>query len=131
MAVSWEKSWELRARGLLDYFDRLAVESAEAGALFTKSAVDNSWRCWHQVSRKFEETFGLKLQVPNACPGDNDNVLLSWDDGKLHVECEVFGDGRVEFFKSDRSTEAFDGVDAEIDDPIAKQVLDWLTHFAR
>jgi hypothetical protein len=61
------------------------------------SVRDATWYAWQVLN--IHTADGLK--VPDACPGPNGEVALSWDDGSKHFEVEVDRQARVTCFYQD------------------------------
>lgn len=116
-------------QGLLHYLDSLAHEATRPDSRFSLEAVENAWFVW-QTLRDFFGDQDAYLAVPNACPGEDDNVLFSWDSTRFYAECEIFGDGRVEYFYRNKETEAFDSEEVDVTSSCPENVMDWLSHFA-
>lgn len=59
-----------------------------------------AWNTW----RALKKATGGNLRVPNASPGDEDQVHFSWNQEEHHMELDIFPDGRAEFFYRNRRT---------------------------
>ena len=92
-----EKEETLHQR-LLDYIQSLRSEvntSGETG--FTLSVLEKADQVWKNLRSVFSSK-NKCLEVPDACPGYNDNFMYTWSKGEHYLECEIFGSGEVEFF---------------------------------
>jgi hypothetical protein len=55
-----------------------------------------AFQIWLKVAQR------LRVPVPDASTGPRRQVMLTWDNGRDHLEIEVFPDGVVEYFYYDR-----------------------------
>jgi hypothetical protein len=80
---------------------------------FTVFVINYSWQIWQELSKHFSEQ-GLCLEVPDACPGENDNFMYTWSKDEHYLECEIFGHGAVEFFYRNRKSGEIWGEDTAL-----------------
>ena len=95
---SFEEDNQQRHQRLLDYIQSLRSEvntSGETG--FTLSVLEKADQVWKNLRSVFSSK-NKCLEVPDACPGYNDNFMYTWSKGEHYLECEIFGSGEVEFF---------------------------------
>jgi hypothetical protein len=57
-----------------------------------------AWKMWYKIDAES----GGQLKIPNASPGPNGNILLTWDNGRHHFECEVESNLAIALFYADR-----------------------------
>jgi hypothetical protein len=86
-----------------------------------------AWRAWRALRKATRGS----LRVPNASPGDEDQVHFSWNEGEHHMELDVFPDGRTEFFYRNRSTGKLWDHDQLEDEPIPADVVKKAALFPR
>ena len=72
-------------------------ETARAGDISEETA-GRAWEAWLRLSREM----GGCLTVPDAAPGDDGELLLTWDQDDLHLELEFLPDHPAEFFSRER-----------------------------
>lgn len=100
----YEQQHENQHKQLLAYLETLRIEAQSAGEIeFTVSLINLAEQVWSHLKNHFR-TQGKCLEVPDACPGSNDNFMYVWSTAEHYLECEIFGDGTVEFFYRNRST---------------------------
>lgn len=75
-------------------------------------SADKAQLIWDKLSDYFV-SIGKTLEIPDACPGETDVFMLTWDNSEHYLECEVFGDGIVEFFHVDKTKNKTWGVQNE------------------
>jgi len=46
---------------------------------------------------------------PSAAPTNNESFIMSWDQGRQHIEVEIFTRGHLEWFYCDRGTGLYEG----------------------
>ena len=81
------------------YIDSLTQAQPE----FSIEAANLAWSIWVSLKEIFLDKNQL-LDVPNAAPGARDNFMLVWSEQQYYLECEVFADGKIEFFYHNRDT---------------------------
>jgi len=69
------------------------------------------------------------LQPPDACPGESDNLMFVWNKGEHYLECEVFGNGAVEFFYRNRLTDERWGEDITLESKLTPAIIKKLMLF--
>jgi hypothetical protein len=97
---------------------------------FTEQVLDLSYIVWQKLKNLFEETKGLTLEVPSACPGSKDNFMYTWSKAEHYLECEIFGLGAIEFFYRNRKTGENWGKDTTLEEGFSKDIRHYLTLFA-
>jgi len=58
----------------------------------------------------------LELQIPDACIGENDNLMYVWETVEHYLESEIFNDGKIEWFYRNKNTEENWGTDNSINE---------------
>lgn len=100
----FEQQHEGQHKQLLKYLQALRIEAkGTKEAEFTVSVIDLAERVWLNLKDHFRAR-GVCLEVPDACPGSNNDFMYVWSKAEHYLECEFFGDGAVEFFYRNRST---------------------------
>ena len=89
-------------------------ETARAGDISDETA-GRAWEAWCRLSRKM----GGCLTVPDAAPGNDSELLLTWDQDERHLELEFLPDGPAKFFSRDRATGALWGEEYQPDAPLS------------
>lgn len=112
---SLERTTEKRHEGLQRYLDSLRLEARVSGeSEFTVSVIDTAWQVWERLKKHFLDQ-GVCLEVPDACPGQRDNFMYTWSRCEHYFECEIFGNGQIEFFYRNRNTGALWGEDTTLE----------------
>src|SRR2546423_15629017 len=88
-AVLTERAAKLRA-----YLERAAGEG-----LISRSVSASCWRAWEDAASAVPG-----LEVPDACPGPDGSLLLTWDRGEQHFELEFQPGEAPMFFYANRET---------------------------
>ncbi len=109
-----------RIRALRGYLD----EGIRSGDV-SKQTADRAWEAWLHLSRVMYE----RLSVPDAAPGQDGELLLTWDCGELHLELEILPDGPAEFFSRERTTGALWGESYRPDAPLSAGARERLRMF--
>ncbi|WP_414528758.1 hypothetical protein [Nodularia chucula] len=95
---TFEEENQQRHQKLLDYIQSLHSEAiAGEETEFTLSVLKKAEQVWDNLRSVFSSQ-NKCLEVPDACPGYNDNFMYTWSKGEHYLECEIFGSGEVEFF---------------------------------
>jgi hypothetical protein len=115
-------------KSYLELLKREVNENQNTG--FTEQVLDLSYIVWQKLKNLFEETKGLTLEVPSACPGAKNNFMYTWTKTEHYLECEIFGSGEIEFFYRNRKTGEDWGKDTTLEEGFSKDVLHYLTLFA-
>ncbi len=126
---SLEKDNEQRHQELLAYIQSLRSEAVANGEIgFTLSVIEKAQQVWEDLRTVF---FSNKqcLEVPDACPGYRDNFMYTWSKGKQHLECEIFGNGEVEFFYRGNNDEIW-GEDIKVGQEFSTAIIDKVALFA-
>lgn len=106
------------------YLDSLKNEIKEAGeAKFSERVINLSWSVWEALKSQFEAK-GLCLEVPDACPGSRDNFMYAWSKHEHYLECEIFGNGEIEFFYRNRNSGEVWGEDTTLEQGFSTDILD-------
>jgi hypothetical protein len=106
-----------RNRKLIAYLN----DCARRGAI-PQGMAARAWWIWSQIAA----SMSFVVPVPNASPGGEQQILYSWDRDNHHLECEVFPDGRVEWFYRDRATGALWDLDATDSYPVPPEAQERL-----
>lgn len=126
-----EKEHEKRHQELQSYLDSLRAEvKSTLQAEFTESVIDIALQVWEKL-RSYFISNGLCLEVPDACPGQRDNLMYTWSKGEHYFECEMFGSGEVEFFYRNRidSSKVW-GEDTTLEQEFSTTIFDKAALFA-
>ena len=114
-----ERHCELRA-----YLNSLSAEAISTGEIeFTTRVLENAWLVWEELRNHFVST-GKFLEVPDACPGTNNNFMFTWSKAEHYFECEIFGNGEVEFFYRNRNNSNVWGEDTTIGQEFSADILE-------
>lgn len=111
---------ENREKKFYEYIDYMRNQTE---CSLTKKVIDNSVGVWNKLSTN------KNLSIPDVCYGDDDNILFIWDNNTIYLECEIFGDGRVEFFNRNRTNEKLDFIEITIDNEISEDINNLFKHF--
>lgn len=106
-AVLPEMPQSLRLRDYLKEVAWAGDVSAETAGRATKA--------WLRLSSMMSG----RLPVPDAAPGPDGELLLTWDRGELHLELELMPNGPAEFFARNRTTGALWGEEYRPDIPLS------------
>lgn len=89
-----EDNKDVRAKELQAYIQNLKSEG------LSNKVTELSLTVWEGLNCEYEN-----FEVPDACPGESDNLMLVWNDCdcKHYLECEV-SHNKVEFFYRNRQT---------------------------
>lgn len=79
----------------------------------SKYTLDTSWIVWKKLQHLCNSV-GV-LTVPSACLGSDDNFMYTWSNSEHYMECEVFGNGAIEFFYRNDSNGETWGEDVYLD----------------
>jgi hypothetical protein len=120
---------EKRKEGLEYYINSLRSEAESTDeSEFTVFVINYSWQVWQELSKHFSER-GLCFEVPDACPGQNNNFMYTWSKAEHYLECEIFGNGSVEFFYRNRKSGEVWGEDTTLEHGFSTAVLKKATLF--
>jgi len=95
---------------------------------FTTEVLNNSCKVWKTLNSHFRRNH-LFLEVPDTCPGESDNFMFVWNKGEHYLECEIFGNGAVEFFYKNRFSDEVWGEDTTVDENLTSDILKKLILF--
>ena len=127
---SLEKENDKCHQGLQVYIDSLRPRAGSIReAEFTHKVLDVAWQVWNSLKKQLELQ-GSRLEVPDASPGHSDNFMYVWSRGSHYLECEVFGNGDVEFFYRNRKTNEVWGEDVRVEQEFSGAILDKAALFA-
>lgn len=100
---SLSEEYNRRQQNLLKYLNDLSLETQSEECEFTYVVIEMAGQVWKKLRAYFytKERF---LEIPDACPGNNDNFMFTWSRKEHYFECEIFGSGEVEFFYRNRQT---------------------------
>jgi len=122
------KKYELALGKWEFYVNELYIEASSKNASFTTDVLDNSSQVLKTLNSHFRRDH-LFLEVPDACPGESDNFMFVWNKGEHYLECEIFGNGAVEFFYKNRSSDEVWGEDTTVDEKLTSAILKKLILF--
>jgi hypothetical protein len=83
-----------RAQGLKDYLNRICDQG-----FISADVRDDALTAWSALSAATHNA----LIVPNACPGDEGDLLLTWDRDDHHLELEFVRGSPAIVFWADRT----------------------------
>ena len=90
---------------------------------YTIELLNIAWFVWLKLKYTFYKQ-GLKLMVPDACIGSNNNFMFAWRNDVHYLECEIFANGLVEFFYRNRTTNEVWGEDIAIEQSLTANIID-------
>lgn len=123
LLLSYEQRYENQHQHLLGYLGELRVEAKSSGEVeFSVTVIDLAEKVWLSLKNHFRSQ-GKCLEVPDACPGSNDDFMYVWSKAEHYFECEIFGDGAVEFFYRNRSTGDNWGEDTTLEHGLSTTIL--------
>ena len=115
LEVPFTDTQSRRVQGLKSYLDLCVEQRFISGTVYRAT-----WQMWNKMSARLNGV----LEVPDACPGPDGDILLTWDRASEHFELEVGEDSRATFFYVDRkrktSWELTTGPDEPIDEAVAR-----------
>jgi hypothetical protein len=120
--------YELALHKWESYVNELYTEAKTEDAGFTTKVLDNARQVLQNLNSHFRRDH-LFLEIPDACPGESDNFMFLWNKGEHHLECEIFGNGAVEFFYRNRSTNEVWGEDITIESKLTPAIMKRLMLF--
>lgn len=91
-------------------------------------SADKAQLIWDKLSDYFI-SIGKTLEIPDACPGETDVFMLTWDNSKHYLECKVFWNGAVEFFYRNKSNNEVWGEDTTFEQDFSKEILEKVSLF--
>jgi hypothetical protein len=113
-----------RCQRLQEYLDSLKEEIRVVGETeFSEKVLNLSWLVWEALKSSFDSR-GQRLNVPDACPGLKDNFMYTWSKSEHYLECEIFGNGEIEFFYRHRNTGEVWGEDTTLEQGFSTDILD-------
>lgn len=104
------------------YVSELYSEAELVNSGFSTKVLDNARQTLKRLNNHFRRDC-LFLEIPDACPGESDNFMFVWDKGDNYLECEIFGNGAVEFFYRNRSTNELWGEDITVDAQLTSAIV--------
>jgi len=126
----FDENSERRHQELKAYLDTLRPQANSTGIEgFTISVLDTAWQTWEKLKEYFLLK-GLSLEIPDACPGQSDNLMYAWSKGEHYLECEIFGNKELEFFYQNRNTSEVWGEDTSLEQEFSAAVLEKVALFA-
>ncbi|HEY9824766.1 MAG TPA: hypothetical protein V6D19_04910 [Stenomitos sp.] len=96
---------------------------------FTITVINYSWEVWKYLSKYFSDK-DLCLEVPDACPGQDNNFMYTWSRGENYLECEIFGSGEIEFFYRNRKNNQVWGEDTTLEQGFSTSILEKTSLFS-
>jgi len=125
---SCEEDNQQKHQKLLDYIQSLRSEVISGSETdFTLSVLENAERVWEKLREVFSSQSKC-LEIPDACPGYNDNLMYAWSRGEHYLECEIFGSGEVEFFY--RANNEVWGEDIKLGQEFSTAIIEKIELFA-
>ncbi|MEH2295071.1 hypothetical protein [Nostoc sp.] len=125
---SFEEENEQKHERLLDYIQSLRSKIVASGETeFTVSVLEKAEQVWENLRSVFSLK-GKSLEVPDACPGCQDNFMYVWSKRDHYLECEIFGTGEVEFFY--RNNGEIWGEDIKVEQEFSAAIIDKIALFA-
>lgn len=113
------------------YIDSLRLEAKSTNeSEFSVSVIDKSLHVWQELSKGFTQK-GFWLEVPNACPGQNNDFMYTWSKDMHYLECEIFGNGAVEFFYRNRESGDIWGEDTTFERGFSAAIFEKVALFSR
>lgn len=126
----FEEGNQERHEKLRLYLDSLRSEARATGeSEFSVAALDTAWQVWI-ILRNYFLSKGLCLEVPDACPGKQDNLMYAWSKAEHYFECEIFGTQEVEFFYRNRNSGEVWGEDTTLEQEFSHTIFDKAALFA-
>jgi hypothetical protein len=120
-----------RHQKLQEYLDLLRDEIRITGEVeFSENILDLAWLVWKKLREHFMKN-KLCLEVPDACPGQKDNFMYTWSEGEHYLECEIFGNGEIEFFYRNRKNGRNWAEDTTLKQPFSKAILEKVELFTQ
>lgn len=120
-----------RCQKLQEYFDSLHDETRTTReAEFSENVLNIAWLVWNRLREHFMKN-KLCLEVPDACPGQEDNFMYTWSEGEHYLECEIFGSGEIEFFYRNRENGRNWAEDTTLKQPFSKAILEKVELFTQ
>jgi hypothetical protein len=119
-----ERENEKNQDELRTYLDSFQVDNNADVA-----ATNYFWQVWQQLSEYFINR-GFCLEVPDACPGENNDFMYTWSKAEHYLECEIFATGEVEFFYRNRKTGVVWGEDTTLEQGFSSTILEKAALFA-
>jgi len=110
------------------YVSELYSEAELIDSGFSTKVLDNARQILNRLNSHFRRDH-LFLEIPDACPGESDNFMFVWDKGDNYLECEIFGNGAVEFFYRNRATNEVWGEDITVDAKLTPAIMKKLMLF--
>jgi hypothetical protein len=94
-----------RYQKLISYLKLLRIEAESNHEVdFSIAVINLADQIWKNLNDYFENE---SLEVPDACPGNDDNFMYTWSKDEHYLECEIFSNGAIEFFYRDRTSGEF------------------------
>ncbi len=130
----WMQSWKAANKGdeehLQAYLDSLRSEALENNEVdFTLAVLAHSWQAWKLLSDYFSNK-DLCLEVPDACPDQKNNFMFTWSKSEHYLECEIFGNGEIEFFYRNRKSGKVWGEDTTLEQGFSASILEKASIFS-
>jgi hypothetical protein len=120
---SWVDANREHQRNLEIYLESLKSEVNEScKSQFAVAVLESAWKTWNSLSLYFARE-NLCLEVPDACPGQNDDFMYTWSKAEHYLECEIFGDGAIEFFYRNRKSGEVWGGDTTLEQGFSASIL--------
>jgi len=110
------------------YVSQLYIEAEAGGTGFTTKVLDNARQVLRNLNSHFRQDH-LFLEPPDACPGESDNLMFVWNKVEHYLECEIFGNGAVEFFYKNRLTDERWGEDITLESKLTPAIIKKLMLF--
>jgi hypothetical protein len=126
----WLEANKNKQASLQVYLESLKSEALENNeSQFTVAVLEYSWQVWKSLSNYFSSKDSC-LEVPDACPGDNNDFMYTWSKAEHYLECEIFGSGAIEFFYRNRKSGDVWGEDTTLGQDFSISILEKVALFS-
>ena len=130
LCQSWIKTNNEQQRGLQFYLESLKSETCEINeSQFTVTVLEYASKVWNDLSLSFSRNNSC-LEVPDACPGQSDDFMYTWSRAEHYLECEIFGNGIVEFFYRNRNSGEVWGEETTLEQSFSTSILKKVSIFS-
>jgi hypothetical protein len=127
---SWIEDNKKQQTNLQTYLESLKSEVQEScKSEFTVTVLEYASKIWNNLSLYFLRKNSC-LEVPDACPGQNNDFMYTWSKAEHYLECEIFGDGVVEFFYRNRNSGEVWGEETTLEQSFSTSILKKVSIFS-
>jgi hypothetical protein len=127
---SWIETNKNQQRDLQIYLESLKSEAQESyESQFTVAVLEYSWQTWNALSIYFSRK-SLRLEVPDACPGQDNDFMYTWSKSEHYLECEIFGNRTIEFFYRNRNSGEVWGEETTLEQGFSTSILGKVSIFS-